>query len=1008
MWTTWHGEDLMCKDMQGLLFGGSGKDRRAHPVALDQSAKVARRVHALTSDEWQPWETRVGYWFGNQQINLVMYDQSGDTANVDTLASRMAEAHKKIGGHNIHWFRLHDEATFWDNRYLPWGFDKNKWRSEMPTGGLRIRKLKSLSELNKATVDVDIFATRDDMRVDRDDERRDKVNRGMNYYILDLLHAALALENGKESIFYTQIEGFATLVENKNNIYGNCLTHSDCRSRATDHLDWDNTTSPVPMFCSKVCFSGGCGAGGVSVDQAAPSGQGYCQVCHHACPYRGYCTKDVDSVDDSCTVCGGTEPGSSLTRRRHTKFPFSMDTFLWTFGLITGPAYMAVEVSEELHGGIYQHLRVTGMSPYAYWLANLAFDFALGQLVGAVPFLVFAAAFGVYPLLGGGALAAWILISFVYVAIQLMSILYVILTFRFGSAGSVIKVAGVLILMNLVCFFVPIICELVAITVTDSYGDDDSRTKAWQDWQPWVNSISPQSAFGYGLRQLNGQYTNRDSTKDIPASDAFEFKDGMGISLLMISLWIIGELTALLVWIRDSERAPIGETAGSPHAPDAHAPHGAQPPSLDGLDGEAVDEDVAAEHDRVAAPHCDDLCIAKAIKKEYASGKVAVRSVSFGIRPGECFGLLGHNGAGKTTTIKALTGEHSVSDGGVFFPRQARGAEAGTLTRSELYRRCALAVCPQHDALWPSVTAREHMEIYLAMRFGAAGRVPAVQRFIDEAARLLSLHEYTDKVAGAYSGGTKRKLGVALAMFTGSRVVFLDEPSTGMDPFSRRALWRAIAAALSDQGGTGVLLTTHSMEEASSCCARIAIMASGTLRCLGSDNHLKARFGSGYTMVVYMSAPAAADPYVAPMQAEEDRRTRSAAATARLCELFPGLTLLEEHGLQCKFQLGKVQSLGRCFEQMEEVRGSLGIESYSISHNSSLEQIFIAFTPHEAKEEELPPADCDGCCGCHCCRQPPPVLRPPPPSSHHTTLTPQPDAGTPPNPIPHTFAAGEV
>eukprot|EP00662_Eupelagonemidae_sp_cell21_P007977 gene7977-8731_t len=346
------------------------------------------------------------------------------------------------------------------------------------------------------------------------------------------------------------------------------------------------------------------------------------------------------------------------------------------------------------------------------------------------------------------------------------------------------RVVGTILLADLALFFLPIIADTVAEAVTATYDDDDARARRWRDWRPWVNSLFPQSAFGWGVRQLNARHNDRDWEEGVREGAAFDFADGAGVPLLMLSLWIAAEAAALAAWVWASERAPRGAAAAPPRAP------------ADVDD----DADVAAERARVADDACDDLCVARGLRKVYPSGKVAVESVSFGLRVGECFGLLGHNGAGKTTVIKALTGEHGVTAGEVLFPRLLRGGAAAGLPRRELYRTCAVAVCPQHDALWPAITAREHLEIYLAMRLGAAAAAAPLAAFV---AGVLSLGEHVDKVAGAYSGGTKRKLGVALAMFTGGRVVFLDEPSTGMDPFSRRSL----------------------------------------------DNHLKARFGSGYTLV---------------------------------------------------------------------------------------------------------------------------------------------------------------
>lgn len=162
-----------------------------------------------------------------------------------------------------------------------------------------------------------------------------------------------------------------------------------------------------------------------------------------------------------------------------------------------------------------------------------------------------------------------------------------------------------------------------------------------------------------------------------------------------------------------------------------------------------------------------------------------------------------------------------------------------------------LGFCPQFDAIFGLLTAREHLEFYGRLK-GVPKAVLAevVQRKISE----LSLEPHADKMARGYSGGNKRKLSVAIATIGEPKIVFLDEPSTGMDPSSRRKLWSVIAE-LSKRAG--VVLTTHSMDEAEALGSRIAIMVDGSLRCLGSAQHIKSAHGDGLHLEVNLSDPAA-------------------------------------------------------------------------------------------------------------------------------------------------------
>lgn len=119
----------------------------------------------------------------------------------------------------------------------------------------------------------------------------------------------------------------------------------------------------------------------------------------------------------------------------------------------------------------------------------------------------------------------------------------------------------------------------------------------------------------------------------------------------------------------------------------------------------------------------------------------------------------------------------------------------------------------------------------------------------------LDLSEYHDKAAGSLSGGNKRKLSVAISMIGEPPIIFLDEPSTGMDPLSRRRMWEVIAGLSTKQKKAAIILTTHSMEESEALCSRIGIMVNGRLRCLGSTTHLRQRFGQGFEVDIQLHSP---------------------------------------------------------------------------------------------------------------------------------------------------------
>ena len=119
----------------------------------------------------------------------------------------------------------------------------------------------------------------------------------------------------------------------------------------------------------------------------------------------------------------------------------------------------------------------------------------------------------------------------------------------------------------------------------------------------------------------------------------------------------------------------------------------------------------------------------------------------------------------------------------------------------------------------------------------------------------MDLKEYEDILAGTYSGGNKRKLSVAIAMLGNPPIVFLDEPSTGMDPKARRFMWDVISRIATKRKRSSIILTTHSMEEAEALSTKIAIMADGVIKCMGSIQHIKNKYGEGYEVEIKTVLP---------------------------------------------------------------------------------------------------------------------------------------------------------
>lgn len=161
--------------------------------------------------------------------------------------------------------------------------------------------------------------------------------------------------------------------------------------------------------------------------------------------------------------------------------------------------------------------------------------------------------------------------------------------------------------------------------------------------------------------------------------------------------------------------------------------------------------------------------------------------------------------------------------------------------------RKQIGYCPQFDAIFPLLTVREHLLFYAKIK-----KIPQHLRegLIKKQLKAMNLEQYENKLAGTLSGGNKRKLSVALAMIGNPPVVFLDEPSAGMDPKARRFMWEIIAQISTRGKNSAVILTTHSMEEAEALSTNMGIMVAGQFKCFGSKQHIKNKFGTGYQVEI--------------------------------------------------------------------------------------------------------------------------------------------------------------
>ncbi|XP_017266543.1 retinal-specific phospholipid-transporting ATPase ABCA4-like isoform X2 [Kryptolebias marmoratus] len=343
---------------------------------------------------------------------------------------------------------------------------------------------------------------------------------------------------------------------------------------------------------------------------------------------------------------------------------------------------------------------------------------------------------------------------------------------------------------------------------------------------------------------------------------------------------------------------------------------------------EDEDDDVAAERQRIydGGSKMDILQIRDLSKTYVGRKRAAVDRICVGVPAGECFGLLGVNGAGKTTTFKMLTGDADVSYG------EATVAGYSILTEIlDVHQN--MGYCPQFDAIDELLTGREHLYLYARLRGVPESEIPRVAEW---GIQKLGLTEYAGCCAGTYSGGNKRKLSTAIAMIGCPPLVLLDEPTTGMDPHSRRFLWNAIMSVIQD--GRAVVLTSHSMEECEALCTRLAIMVNGTFKCLGTIQHLKYKFGDGYVVTMKIkAAKAGLSPELEPVESFMESS-------------FSGCVQREKHYNTLQYEIAS-SSLARIFQLVVANKDRLNVEDYSVSQ-TTLDQVFVNFAKQQTEEDE--------------------------------------------------------
>ncbi|VEN45881.1 unnamed protein product [Callosobruchus maculatus] len=310
----------------------------------------------------------------------------------------------------------------------------------------------------------------------------------------------------------------------------------------------------------------------------------------------------------------------------------------------------------------------------------------------------------------------------------------------------------------------------------------------------------------------------------------------------------------------------------------------------------------------------------KNLKKVYGT-KAAVQSLSLNMYENQITVLLGHNGAGKTTTLLMLTGMITPTSGTAI-------VNGYDIRRDMASVRKSMGICPQHDIIFEDLTVTEHIYFYSRLK----GLTKSQTKI--ETTKYIAMMELQDKrnsKASKLSGGMKRKLCLCIALCGNSKVVMLDEPTSGMDPSARRALWDLL---LKQKEGRTILLTTQFMDEADILGDRIAIMSEGELKCCGSSFFLKKKYGTGYLLII-----------------DKGPECDSNKVTALLKGYIPDIEVRSNTESELSYLLpeNRVSVFEAMLKQLESQSRKLNVHSYGISL-TTLEEVFIRAGAQHSQE----------------------------------------------------------
>ncbi|KAG0376564.1 ATP-binding cassette sub- A member 5 [Mortierella sp. AD032] len=601
---------------------------------------------------------------------------------------------------------------------------------------------------------------------------------------------------------------------------------------------------------------------------------------------------------------------------------FIVPSFM-TFAFSFFTTFVAANLVTEKEHGQKQHLQNMGIKPITYYLARYVIDL-ISFLIPIVACFVILGAARLQMITSG----SWVpyLIVLLFAGFPIISFGY-LLSLPFEKSQSVGQVLGVglSLIVFVPYFFVQFVFQgasNLAIVLVGFIAPTFALERA-------IASIAVASTSGqpYTIAEVfDIQY---------PVFCAILVFVGASIVHFALIFWIESRTQSHRSFLgrnSNSNKRQVVESQETSHSAGGTLKRQDTTVLVDGKYRER-DAEVIEETLRLKGPEDDNdaVRLLGLSKKFYIKSKkrdlIILDDVYLAFKKNECFGYLGPNGAGKTTTIKMLTGAESPTSGGGTI-------EGLSIAPFHDDLRSMIGICPQFDVIWPKLTVRDHLTLFAKIKGVAPEHLEAsVDQMVDE----MGLGPLGNKRAKTFSGGNKRRLSLAMAVIGCPKVVFLDEPTTGVDVAIRQAIWNSIRKL---KKTSCVILTTHSMEEADALCDRIGIITNGHIQALGTSQRLKNTYGAGYKVIVKTFT----NPLVVTGEVER------AVGAGRV-------TLVQALGSSLEYELTRVEGerttdmLAKLFTLFEQRRQQLGIEDYSVSQ-TTLAQVFIEFAKEQAAPED--------------------------------------------------------